>query len=276
MNNYQDYSLIPVIQELEKLFGLLNKHFFDGTLQPALIIASTQGRKSAYGWCTGWKAWTSNDKKNIHSVNPTQEERAILNEEDGYYEINICAEYLSRPFDEVAGTLLHEMVHLFCLQLGIKDTSRNGAYHNKTFKRIAEERGLEVDKDTRAGWCKTELKYESRLYVESIVKSGEINREVFDLHRRSMKVKTETKKPGMRKYVCPTCGATIRSSREVEVRCIKCDQRFEYIIPEDELPPAKDNEVDPEKMAELDETLVPEIAAVIADVDEIIDTANAS
>ena len=50
---------------------------------------------------------------------------------EGFYEINICAEHLARPFEQVAETLLHEMVHLYNLQIGVQDTSRNGTYHNK-------------------------------------------------------------------------------------------------------------------------------------------------
>ena len=117
MDELQKNSLIPVLKDLEHLFDIFNDHFFEGTLKPSVIIASTSGRKNAFGWCTTWKAWTANNKKDIHSLSPTPEELEILNEQDGYYEINLCAEYLNRPFDEVCGTLLHEMVHLYNLHL---------------------------------------------------------------------------------------------------------------------------------------------------------------
>ena len=57
-----------------------------------------------------------------------------MKKDDGFYEINICAEHLARPFEQVAETLLHEMVHLYNLQIGVQDTSRGGTYHNKKYK----------------------------------------------------------------------------------------------------------------------------------------------
>ena len=98
MNELQKNSLIPVLKDLEHLFDIFNDHFFEGTLKPAVIIASTSGRKNAFGWCTTWKAWTANNKKDIHSLSPTPEELEILNEQDGYYEINLCAEYAALFF----------------------------------------------------------------------------------------------------------------------------------------------------------------------------------
>lgn len=58
-------------------------------------------------------------------------------------------------FEQVAETLLHEMVHLYNLQIGVQDTSRGGTYHNKKYKEAAEKHGLTVEKDAKYGWTKT-------------------------------------------------------------------------------------------------------------------------
>lgn len=87
---------------------------------------------------------------------------------EGFYEINICAEHLARPFEQVAETLLHEMVHLYNLQIGVQDTSRNGTYHNKKFKETAEQHGLDVGKDPKYGWTITTLDAEARAFVDSL------------------------------------------------------------------------------------------------------------
>lgn len=100
-------SLQPVIKQLGTLFSKFNDRFYDGKLPKPVITVSPDSTKGAYGWCTSWKAWT--DKEN-----------ADMNE--GYYEINLCAEYLSRPIDLVCETLLHEMVHLFNLEQKVQDT----------------------------------------------------------------------------------------------------------------------------------------------------------
>lgn len=115
-----EVSLKPVIDELETLFSKFNKAFFEGKLEKPVITVSPDHTRGAYGWCTGWKAWQDGTK------------------EGGYYEINLCAEYLNRPFEETCGTLLHEMVHLQNLQDNVQDTSRSGSYHNRKFKETAE------------------------------------------------------------------------------------------------------------------------------------------
>lgn len=57
----------------------------------------------------------------------------------------MCAEYMRRSFEEICGTLLHEMAHLYNLINGIKDC--NKLYHNKKFKEAAEAHGLTVTKN---------------------------------------------------------------------------------------------------------------------------------
>lgn len=130
-----EVSLKPVIEELESLFSKFNARFFAGELEKPVITVSPDHTRGAYGWYTGWKAWQDGAK------------------EGGYYEINLCAEYLNRPFEETCSTLIHEMVHLKNLQDGVQDTSRSGLYHNQKFKSVAEATGaLTVEKGSK---CKT-------------------------------------------------------------------------------------------------------------------------
>ena len=200
-------SLQSVIGKLEELFSKFNAKFFNGELTTPVIAASPDNTRGAFGWCTGWKAWKDADGKN-----------------DGYYEINMCAEHLSRPFELVCETLLHEMVHLANLQRGIKDTSRGGTYHNKDFKNAAETIGLTVEK-TKSGWNKTGLTEDLEKYLKT-----EFGKDGFKLYReRQLKLsaKTSGKKSNSRKYVCPCCGAIIRATKEVNVTCTDCNEPFE-------------------------------------------------
>ena len=73
----------------------------------------------------------------------------------GTHEINIGAGTLSRPIEEVAATLLHEMVHYYNYQMGIQDCSRGNTYHNRRFKEAAEAHGLIVAHSDRYGWSHT-------------------------------------------------------------------------------------------------------------------------
>ena len=199
-----EVSLKPVIEELENLFSKFNKVFFDRALEKPVITVSPDHTRGAYGWCTGWKAWQDSEK-------------------GGYYEINLCAEYLNRPFKETCETLIHEMVHLLNLQEGVQDTSRSGLYHNKRFKEAAEAHGLTVEKGPKHGWHVTTLTPEALTFVQSLGKDG------FQLVRPKPLGLKGAKKPGSnsRKYVCPCCGAIVRATKEVRITCTDCNVKFQ-------------------------------------------------
>ena len=202
-------SLKPVIDELETLFSKFNARFFENKLESPVITVSPDHTCGAYGWCTSWKDWQNGTK------------------EGGFYEINLCAEYLNRPYEETCGTLLHEMVHLLNLQDGVQDTSRSGTYHNKKFKETAEAHGLIVEKGEKYGWHKTSLSPEALEFVQSLGKQG------FTLVRpRPLGLKGSSKSGGSssRKYVCPCCGTIIRATKEVHVICAECEVEFQEEI----------------------------------------------
>jgi hypothetical protein len=68
------------------------------------------------------------------------------------HEVLIGGEGLERGPRDVLATLLHEGAHAIAAVRGIEDTSRQGRHHNASFKRIAEEVGLDVERDTGARW----------------------------------------------------------------------------------------------------------------------------
>jgi hypothetical protein len=72
-------------------------------------------------------------------------------------EVFVGGEGLRRGPADVLGTLLHEAAHALAHVRGIKDTSRQGRWHNAKFKALAEELGIEVSKDPRIGWSPTTL-----------------------------------------------------------------------------------------------------------------------
>lgn len=207
----QDNSLKPVIEKLERLFSILNDRFYNGELQKPIITVSPDTTKGAYGWCTSWKAWSK-----------AKDENEEAKEDDGYYEINICAEYLSRPFEQIAETLLHEMVHLWNLQQGVQDTSRSGTYHNKKFKETAEQHGLTCEASGKYGYSSTKLNEDAATFI------NQYQEKKFELFRKPVpKIKGSSKSQSSRKYVCPGCGCIIRATKEVHVMCMECDLEFE-------------------------------------------------
>lgn len=203
-------TIKSVITELEDLFGVFNEKYFDSKLSRPVITVSPDNTKcGSFGWCTNWKAWKEKDGG------------------EGYFEINVCAEHLSRPFTEVAETMLHEMVHLHNLLNGIKDTSRGGTYHNGKFKASAEAHGLTAEADEKYGWAKTHLIEEAK--GETVKFMDFIGKDSFDIYREAEQKgeKKGGKKSSSIKYVCPVCGAIIRATKKVRVICADCDVEFE-------------------------------------------------
>ena len=76
----KDSKLQNIINELENLFDLFNKSYFENKLSKPVITVSPDSTKGAYGWCTSWKAWKDGKSE--------------------YYEINMCAEHLTRPINK--------------------------------------------------------------------------------------------------------------------------------------------------------------------------------
>jgi len=81
-----------VAGQLEKMFRLLNNHFYGGQL-PEVVI-SLKKTVGAYGHFTCGKVWQAGDERR--------------------YEINISSATLNRPIEQTCSTLLHEMAHLAC------------------------------------------------------------------------------------------------------------------------------------------------------------------
>jgi hypothetical protein len=70
-------------------------------------------------------------------------------------EVLVSGEGLNREPDQVLATLLHEATHGLAFARNVKDTSRQGRWHNKRFATLAAELGLTVDKTSKYGWSTT-------------------------------------------------------------------------------------------------------------------------
>ncbi len=197
-----EVSIVPVVKQIEIMFEDFNQRLFESALSKPVITVnsdnSNRANSSVLGWCTSWQAWKDS-------------------EDNGYYEINISCDYLDRGIAENAETLVHEMVHLYCVQNGIKDTSRAGTYHNKKYKEVAEAHGMIVAFDKKRGWTVTKLNDEMAKYVNEKYSDVEL------AYNGMVSGGGEKKKSSTRKYTCPSCGVTVRATKEVKIVCYECD-----------------------------------------------------
>ena len=175
------------IQELYRIFSLLNQHLFNNELPEVQIAVMETARKNAYGWFTPSKVWTD--------AEGTIER----------HEIALSAEYLNLKQDDyykIVETLLHEMIHLYCHVNNIKDTSRQGRYHNKKFKEACEQHGMYFEQeqpDSSIGWSFAILDN----HTKELIESWNNNENAFKIARKQeMKIAT---KPSHIKYESPSC-----------------------------------------------------------------------
>ena len=201
------------------MFRVLNDTYFCGELERPVITILTDITSGAYGWISVHKVWSSKDAQ-------------------WFREINLCAEYLNRPAELVITTLMHEMVHLFNIQRGVQDTSRAGTYHNQRFKEVAEARGLCVDKSKQYGFCITTPSAEFTELVKQNCRAGCFKLERMKTYRDGTpkvtttggdgREKTVTRtKQSSRKYTCPTCGVSVRATKEVNILCGDCGETMQ-------------------------------------------------
>lgn len=157
--------------------------------------------------------------------------------EERRYEINISSASLNQECAFLAGVLVHEMVHEYCAEHGIKDTSNNGVYHNKNFKHIAETHGLEVEHHPKYGWTITSPGLELLDFVEEqgwqdfqMVESLNLLDVLGTLPKggnSSAGAETRTKKPSStRKYICPKCGNSCRATKVINLICGDCMEKM--------------------------------------------------
>ena len=196
---------------LNKVFDLLNAEFFENALsRPTITIQSSP---KTYGHFSlrddTWVSVTGSS-----------------------HEINISAGTLSRPIENVVTTLAHEMVHYYNYVHRIKDTSRQGMYHNKAFRMACEARGMIVERSDKYGWSHTSpgdgildfvLKYELRDIL--------INRNEYSgfqitgtgAHNGPL-TPPIPKGSNSYKIQCPCCGNSVRATKKnLNIACLDCN-----------------------------------------------------
>ena len=185
---------------LQAAFNAINRDFYNSELEKVIITVKEGRRKGAYGWIETAKNWRQNGKER--------------------YEINISVDYIGeRAVEDTIGTLMHEMVHLYNLMHGIKDTTRSGIYHNKSFKAAAEKHGLICWRADMVGFGQTAPETETRKWIAENVKIKS-----FNVYKQTAEKKEGASKPkqSYRKYICPQCGLIVRATKECQIGCLDC------------------------------------------------------
>lgn len=203
---------------LEKIFRTINQDSFGGQVEePIITIQSTPG---AYGHVTVAKAWKRG--------------------EDERHELNIAADWLDRPIENLVATMIHEMVHLLNMQNGIQDCSRGGSYHNRRFAEEAEKHMIHIEKHEKYGWTITSPTEE---LLEYIILQGWDEMEMSRNNGFSFggipggkatgkptggagAANPKPKGSNSRKHICPVCGRIARTTADFPLICGICKEEM--------------------------------------------------
>ena len=144
---------------------------------------------------------------------------------DAIDEIAILPGTTSAGIHETSNTLVHELAHFVNEALEIRDTCRDGRYHNRRFKGMAENFGLGVQKVTTYGYAATTISTELHRQVNTLVNRKQIDTSVFLLKRNQTRAgRTQVK------LYCTECGmfAYLLKNRidEFQLLCGKCEKRL--------------------------------------------------
>ena len=142
-------KIIELTTSLQIIYDALNKKYFESELPEVILTIQTptkaSSRRSYDSWLYPFK-WE--DDKGVK-----------------YHEINLDPRHFIKPMVEIAAMLHHKMIHLYCLEHGIKDTSRNFRYHNDNFRMEAEKRGLICTKSDDMGWNQTDFSLDFAFFI---------------------------------------------------------------------------------------------------------------
>lgn len=236
-----DMSGSAVVKLLEEVWDRIRENHPE---LPAVVIVTGTGLIGSNKWghfrADGWKV---------------REEGAAVSAR--MHEMFMAGETLAKGARQVLQTMLHEGAHTLARVRDLKDTSRQGRWHNQTFRTLAEEMGLEhkattanaqhgfsfvtLTEVTEAEYADLldELDREIRLvvdlpwFVQGTETDGEKGGEPEggEFIGKGRKAKATTPQSGNLKATCGCAEPNIiRTSRKVldlgVIRCDECEELF--------------------------------------------------
>lgn len=190
-------------RELQFLFRVLNENIFHNQFLVPQIYISINTR------CQNWRCNPFGDK--------------------GQYVITIYEERLEDNFETIVMNMLHQMIHIFCFEQGLKDTSRDMRYHNKIFYQEGIKRGLRFSFTPKEGYITEGIEDRVRLLFKMQLQQEERIKEAV---KQDKEIKRETEKnkpvkPFPAKMICPICGMKARTKKTGSLICGKCNVYME-------------------------------------------------
>ncbi|WP_338984296.1 SprT-like domain-containing protein [Spiroplasma endosymbiont of Diplazon laetatorius] len=203
-----EYRIDDLILELHSIHKQLNDFLFSSTLSDIKIAIETSKRRNSL---------------TLGHFDPSQDWS------DNKNQITIWTLTLNGDYIRLIGVLVHEMVHQFNHERGIKDVENNQR-HNKKFKEAAIAAKLNVSEvsSKAKGFNNTSVSQELRHYIENKL---DFNKDLFKkmIHKDALSHEPKGYNKS-NKYICG-CGTVINNSRidPLKIKCLECNKVFEKI-----------------------------------------------
>jgi hypothetical protein len=125
----------------------------------------------------------------------------------------------------------HEAAHSVACRRAIKDTSRQGRYHNRRFQIVARELGLQVAQDSAFGSTQTALRASTAVEYSGVLRALELY--LPQTRQRSVTAENNQRPShGIRTLACPCGRPLVRAGRSAFVAdaticsgCLSLDPR---------------------------------------------------
>lgn len=177
-----------------------------------------------------------NGQKHGHFAPSSWRERTEDDTEAGTYgEVFLSGESLQRGAVATVGTILHELVHAHCHEQEIKDTSNGHRYHNKKFKEIANEFGLDIEQAKTIGWSVTSVPESTQAVYAEEIKALDEALVQYRVGNAELKITQPQKKF---KMGCMECGDSVQVTKtfadrhQFSLRCEEHDEVLEFWVEE--------------------------------------------
>ncbi len=204
-----------VVQALERAWWAIRERHKD--VPAAVILVGPGDSKRGLVW---------------GHFSPSRWAQKVAGKTRNAHEIMISGESLRRPAAETIGTLLHEAAHALAEARSIKDTSRGHRYHNRRYKALAEELGLDVELLEKIGWSGTTMRPATvKLYAAEIDGLHQAQQKMLLAFRQQAAIQEEKPPRASRvKLVC-SCERAISVAPGVAdegpILCGLCEEPFQ-------------------------------------------------
>jgi hypothetical protein len=144
-------------------------------------------------------------------------------------EVHVSSHVLQKGGHAAFNVLLHEAVHSAAAAQGIKDTSRQGRYHNRAFQELAEGMGLVALDFPPHGYAATGLTAKAEQVFRNAIADLDESIDLWQVIEERVQ-RVGKKKQGRIKLQCPGCQRIIYASAKTieygEILCTPCETPF--------------------------------------------------